>query len=574
MRDKGVIFMKIPRDEHPKPQFERKNWLNLNGEWDFEIDDARNGLYKGYQNCDAVLDSKIMVPFCPQSKLSGVEHTDFIRAVWYKRMVNLSSENLLGRIFLHFGAVDYETTVFVNGQKAGFHRGGYVSFKFDITDLCKEGENVITVYAEDDERSVHIPKGKQSERHESYLCFYTRTTGIWQTVWLEFTPKEYIESVKYYPNIEDATITIFAKVCGNGVFEAKTYYEGRETGSASATVSHGNCILTIPLTEKHLWEIRNGRLYDLELRFNDDNVKSYFGLREIAVDGHKVLINGKSVFQRLILDQGFYPDGIYTAPTDEALKKDIILSLNAGFDGARLHEKIFEERFLYYCDKLGYIVWGEYPDWGTDTSDTQIINKAEEWTQEINRDFNHPSIIGWCPHNERWNIAYRHTVRTIYELTKVLDSTRPCLDSSGGVHDVTDVFDEHNYDQNVETFKKRYDDSLTDHTIIKDNIDKSLCWDGKQPFFISEYGGIKWPGNSKEGWGYGGAPKSNDEFFERFKGLTDVLLDNPKIMGLCYTQLTDVEQEQNGVYFYDRTEKFDVSKFYKVLQRKAKIEEE
>ncbi len=565
--------MSIPRSEHPKPQFERQDWINLNGEWEFEIDDARNGKFKGYESPEYTLASKIVVPFCPQSKLSGVEHTDFIRGVWYKRSINIPAEKLNGRVFLHFGAVDYETTVFVNGKKAGFHRGGYVSFKFDITDLCKEGENIVTVYAEDDETNVSIPKGKQSTRHESYLCFYTRTTGIWQTVWLEFTPKDYIKEVKYYTNIEDATVTITAQLCGKGEFSAVASFEGREMGSAKATVSHGHCTVTIPLKEKYLWEIRQGRLYDLELTFGEDKVKSYFGLREVVVDGHKVLINGKSVFQRLILDQGFYPDGIYTAPSDDALKNDIILSLNAGFDGARLHEKIFEERFLYHCDKLGYIVWGEFPDWGTDASDTQIIYKAAEWTEEINRDFNHPAIIGWCPHNERWNMAYRSSVRNLYELTKVLDPTRPCLDSSGGVHDVTDIFDEHNYDQNVETFKKRYDDMLEDHTIIKDHIDKSLCWDGKQPFFMSEYGGIKWPGNSEEGWGYGGAPKTPEEFFARFKGLTDALLDNPKVMGLCYTQLTDVEQEQNGVYFYDRTLKFDVNEFYKVLQRRAKIEE-
>ena len=564
--------MNIPRTEHPKPQFERKNWINLNGEWQFEIDDARNGMFKGYESPEYTLSSKILVPFCPQSKLSGVEHTDFIRGVWYKRTVNITADQLKGRVFLHFGAVDYDTVVYVNGKKVGSHRGGYVSFKFDITEFCNMGENDVTVYAEDDEASADIPTGKQSTRYESYLCFYTRTTGIWQTVWLEFTPKDYIKSVKYYPNIEDVTLTIEADVCGKGRFMAKASYEGEDMGSASATVSHGHCTVTIPLKQKHLWEIRHGRLYDLTLTFGEDEVKSYFGLREVAVDGYKVLINGKSVFQRLILDQGFYPDGIYTAPSDEALKNDIVLSLNAGFDGARLHEKSVEER-LYYCDKLGYIVWGEFPDWGTDGANTRLVNKASEWTEEIIRDFNHPAIIGWCPHNERWYMHYKYSVTKLYELTKVLDPTRPCIDSSGGVHDVTDIFDEHNYDQNAESFKKRYDDMLEDHTIIKDHVDKSLCWDGKQPFFISEYGGIKWPGNSEAGWGYGGAPKDSEEFFARFKGLTDALLDNPRVMGFCYTQLTDVEQEQNGVYFYDRSKKLDVSKLYNVLQRRAKIEE-
>lgn len=278
-------------------------------------------------------------------------------AVWYHKTVELTEVEVKGRVLLHFGAVDYDTRVWINGTEVGRHKGGYTSFTFDITAYVQAGANDIAVYAEDDLRSGKQPHGKQSGLYYSHGCEYTRTTGIWQTVWLEFVPENYVKKARFFPNVEAGTITIEAVTVGDGSFCAEAFYEGRRCGQAETTTAGGNVVVTLPLSEVHLWEAGAGRLYDLTITFGKDTVHSYFGLRNVTISGEKVLINGKSVFQRLVLDQGFYPDGIYTASTDEALENDVKLSMAAGFNGARLHEKVFEPRFLYHCDRLGYLVW-------------------------------------------------------------------------------------------------------------------------------------------------------------------------------------------------------------------------
>ena len=292
------------------------------------------------------------------------------------------------------------------------------------------------------------------------------------------------------------------------------------------------------------------------------------------------MLNGKVVFQRTVLDQGFYPDGIYTAKTDAALENDIKISMAAGFNGARLHQKIFEPRFLYHCDKAGYMVWSEHGNWGMDYRDAvSCENFINEWVEAVERDFNHPAIIGWCPFNETWNYAEinlpHRIVETVYRLTKQLDPTRICIDTSGNYHcDGIEIYDVHDYEGDVEKFKENY--AHIAEGIVNDQVeraDKGRTQKYKgEAVFVSEYGGIGWcPENI--GWGYGNNPKTEEEFIARFKGLTDVLLDNPNILGLCYTQLYDVEQEQNGLYTYERKPKFDTNIFAKILKRKAKIEE-
>ncbi len=575
--------MSIPRAEYPRPQFVREGWMNLNGNWQFEIDNERSGEARGLQNEGVTLNGEITVPFCPESSLSGVELKDFMLGICYKRKFTLNT--LSGRTLLHFGAVDYVCKAYVNGKFVGSHKGGYVSFAFDITSALKIGENEITVFAEDDTRDLLIPTGKQSDRFGSHGCFYTRTTGIWQTVWLEFMPETYIEKVKYFPNITDCSITVEAEFKGCADLKCEVFYESNKVGAYAAENVGGRLMFNISLSEKHLWEVGNGRLYDVKFTYGEDKAESYFGLREVRLDGFKFLINGKSVFQRLVLDQGFYPDGIYTAPTDEDLKRDIKLSLDCGFNGARLHEKIFEERFLYHADRMGYIVWGEYPDWGIDASKKEsVYSVLPEWIEEVQRDFNHPAIVGWCPRNEVWE-QYRafpcpEALTAVYDVTKALDPTRPCIDTSGGYHVKTDIFDVHDYDQNPETFKEHYDKLMTEGTVYDwlsaGNVKHTYKGEA---VFVSEYGGIKWVnGQNRENdhqksWGYGDAPTSEEAFKYRFKGLTDALLDNDKMFGLCYTQLTDVEQEQNGLYTYDRKAKFDTKFFYEVMTRKAKIEE-
>ncbi len=561
----------IPRAEHPNPQFERKDWENLNGEWEFEIDRSVSGAERKIYNAEH-FSQKIVVPFCPESKLSGIGDTDFLNSVWYKRSIKIKDKSK--RIILHFGAVDYLTTVYLNGEVIGTHSGGYTPFSFDITEKAYIGENTLVVNAYDDVRGRRQPKGKQANLYYSSGCDYTRTTGIWQTVWLEYVPYEYIKSAKYYTDIENSSISIKAQTEGKGTVTAEAFYDGKSVGKASSSSNGGSVDLKIDLSELHLWEPGHGRLYGLKLTYGDDEVCSYFGMRSLRLDGMKFLINEKPVFQRLVLDQGYYMDGIYTAPTEDDLIKDIKLSLDMGFNGARLHQKVFEPRFLYHCDKLGYIVWGEYGNWGIDVSNTDSVAVfLREWQEAVLRDFNHPSIVGWCPFNETWDVCGRMQANDLleitYKTTKIMDETRPCIDTSGNYHVITDIFDVHDYDQKPEELKEHYaelPEKMFDYHAHRQTY-------RGEPTFVSEYGGIYWNDSDENaGWGYGNAPKTREEFIERYKGLTDALLDNEYMLGFCYTQLYDIEQEQNGLYTYDRRPKFDPEIIKKINERTAAIE--
>ena len=579
----------IPRSEHPKPQFRRDNWMNLNGTWAFQIDQGRSGEARKLYAADVQLEREITVPFCPESDLSGIGYKDFMYGVWYQKKVTLTDAQCAGKVFLHFGAVDYEAVVYINGKKAGGHKGGYVSFKVDVTEFVVPGENVITVNAIDDTRNPMYPSGKQSDYFYSNGCVYTRTTGIWQTVWLEFAPKAYISSVHYETNAQEGLLLLTAQVVGTGTFRGEAFYEGKPMGAVSMENACGEVKLALKVDEIHLWEPGFGRLYDLELTFGEDMVHSYFGLRSLQLDGVKFRINGKSVFQRLILDQGFYPDGIYTAPTDAALEQDIDMCMALGFNGARLHEKVFEERFLYHCDRKGYRVWGEYPNWGLNHADpVDMYAIMPEWLEELERDRNHPSIIGWCPFNETWDVnghpQYKVLVGGIYRITKAVDPSRPCIDTSGNFHEETDIFDFHDYDQDPVTFKANYDRLMTEGVLFDrlsaDDLNRNAArqFYTAGPVFCSEYGGIHWASEKSDesrmnSWGYGEDVEGMEGFKTRFKGLTDAQLDNDRMMGLCYTQLTAVEQEENGLYTYDRKLKFDAEWIRSVMSRKAAIED-
>lgn len=587
--------MNIPRAEHPNPQWERKTWKNLNGPWEFEFDFGCSAVERRLWEKKR-FDREILVPFCPESRLSGIGYTDFISGVAYRRNFELSQEELSGRVLLHFGAVDYEASVYVNGTLVGSHKGGYTSFCFDITKHVAPGPNTLFVAVKDDVRSGLQPKGKQAHLYASSGCDYTRTTGIWQTVWLEFVPERHIQSAKYYPDPANGKVTVTGLVQGQGTLQLTALWEDKPVGEAALSVEDGFFTAQLDLSETHLWEPGKGGLYTLLLSFGEDRVKSYFGLRTAKFQGRKFLLNGKSLFQRFVLDQGFYPDGIYTAPTEEDLVKDIQLSFAAGFNGARLHEKVFEARFLYHCDRLGYLVWGEYPNWGLDHAHPLSTETyLNQWSEAVERDFNHPAIIGWCPFNETW--GYREEreknalLTSLYKLTKRLDPTRPCIDSSGNYRILSEVYDIHDYDQDTQSFQARWD-GLTDRiretggVIPAEDPFFNSAPEGpsgrapffnqpydNQPIFVSEYGGIRWPDDTVEGWGYGNAPATPEEFFARYKGLTEALLNNPEIFGFCYTQLYDVEQEVNGLYTYGRAQKFDIILIRKINQQKAAIED-
>ncbi|MCM1188061.1 MAG: beta-galactosidase [bacterium] len=563
------------REEHPNPQFYREEWKNLNGIWDFEFDFGVSGKERGLYKREE-FDRRITVPFCPESKLSGIEYRDFMNCVWYRRSFEVPEAwRASGRIFLHFGAVDYRATVYINQKEAGTHIGGYTPFRFDITDALIDGVNCICVCAEDDNRRGWQPRGKQAEGFASSGCDYTRTTGIWQTVWLEHMPDSYIEGFRFYPDVRNGRLLFEVRTHGSEELAVTVSYQGRSMGQVLLSSDAETVRGEIKLSEKHLWEPGRGRLYDVELRYGEDKVRSYFGLREIKMDGFRFLLNGKSVFQRLVLDQGFFEDGIYTAPSEETLIRDIRLSLDAGFNGARLHQKVFEPLFLYHCDRMGYLVWGEFPSWGLDISRPEALpSYLSQWGEVLNRDFNHPSIIGWCPFNETWDYRgkrqWDELISTVYYMTKAADDTRPCIDTSGLYHVVTDIFDVHDYEQEPEIFAGRFR-KLAEGKIENFANDRQT-YNG-EPVFVSEYGGIRRAADREKGWGYGESPEDDEAFLKRYEGLTLALLENPYIFGFCYTQLYDIEQEVNGLYTYAREPKFEMARIRAVNERKAAIEE-
>lgn len=577
------------RPEYPRPQMVRDKWTNLNGTWEFEIDHGRSGKARGLPTA-VELKQSIVVPFCPESELSGIGYTDFMPAVWYLRSFEVPKCWQGQRILIHFGAVDYETEVWINGQSVGKHRGGYSSFSFDITSFLKDSEsNVVTVLAEDDVRTGLQPGGKQSSRYNSYGCYYTRTTGIWQTVWLEAVSHTYVGSFQIFPDPANQCVHMTVALLGD--FPKSTmslrvaaFYQGKQVGMQTAIVQSRDLRLTVSVDELHIWEPGEPRLYDLVLTLDNgkngevDRVQSYFGMRNVALGDQAVLINGKVVFQRLVLDQGFYPDSLYTAPSDEALRRDIELAMELGFNGARLHEKVFEPRYLYWADQLGFMVWGEHANWGLDiTNPVGLERFLPEWLEVLKRDFNHPSIIGWCPFNETWDREGEkqddEVLRIVYHTTKALDSTRPVKDTSGLYHVVTDIYSIHEYEQDPTRFSEKFD-AMKYGGSVYDKHTLRQQYQG-QPYHVAEFGGIWWDPEeaTQAGWGYGDRPKTEQEFLHRYESMITTLLSNPRISGFCYTQLYDVEQEVNGLLTYRRKSKFDTQLIRSINLQLAAIEQ-
>lgn len=565
----------IPRGEHPFPQLVREDWLCLNGRWDFEFDFECKGRESKLFLPDASFDKSIIVPFCPESELSGIGYTDFIKCVWYRKRVTVPESFEGKRVWLRFEACDYRTEVFVFGKSVGTHVGGYTPFEFDITDFIVDGEAVITVCAEDDVCSPVQASGKQCEKRDSYGCMYTRTTGIWQTVWLEARPPVYISDIHTVTALDgtvDVTLTV---ISGDGLpVTATAHLEGSEICRGSGSVCGGRAHIRLNIADPVLWDIGSPHLYGLTLIAGDDRVESYFGIREVAYSDHRFYINGKSVFQRLVLDQGFYPDGIYTARSDAELENDIKRSQAFGFNGARLHQKVFEPRFLYHCDRLGYIVWDEYPNWGLDSSSYGAYAVLPEWESVVLRDRSHPSVIGWCPFNECQANTLPELLKGLYAATKRLDRTRPVIESSGWLHieGCCDMPDWHDYEQNPDVIKANYE-SLKIGRAIKKAEGFPFDPPGSELCFVSEFGGTRLVYENDEGWGYGSLADT-EEFVQRVIALCSHFMENEKLCAFCYTQLTDVEQEQNGLYTYHRVPKFNPDRLKAVLDLPARCEQE
>ncbi len=578
----------IPRPEYPRPQFERSDWINLNGEWTYVFDFGKSGHQRGFTESKG-FDDKILVPFCPESSLSGVEHRDFIEMMWYHRKINVPGSWKDKKVLLHFGAVDYECEVFIDGKSAGIHYGGTSSFNFDITRLVRLGEEQeLVLYVKDELRSGDQPRGKQSRKYQSAGIMYTRTTGIWQTVWMEPVSVNGLLNCFVIPDLDQERFIFQPRFHGlesGQKLRISIMDNGKQVASKEIIAADG-ITCQVPLKKPKTWSPQDPFLYDVVFQVITaegtiaDEVKSYAGMRKVHVEGNKVYLNNNPIYLRLVLDQGFYPGGVWTAPNDADLKRDIELSMNAGFNGARLHQKVFEERFHYWADKLGYLTWGESSSFGMNVNgEVAARNFLSEWEEIVERDRNHPSIIIWTPFNETSartdGRQHDRLVTDVYDLTKNIDPTRPINDASGYVHVKTDIWSVHLYLQDPVKFKEALtptDEKGVFRSSAAAEVEPEYSG---QPYIVDEYGGLKWIVGkrfSEESWGYGEEVQTEEEFFKRLEALTDAILSFDHIVGYCYTQLTDVEQEQNGVYNYDRSEKFDSAKIYKIFSKTKKLE--
>ena len=615
----------VPRPEHPRPQLQRSAWLNLNGTWQFEIDRSDTGRERGL--LDAELASTITVPFAPETEASGIGDRDFLEAVWYRRTLTIPADWDGLRPILRFEAVDQDATVWANGVEVARHRGGFTPFSADLSQVpgVGAGSEVAVVVRARDPHDQPQARGKQSTWFRPTHANYHRTTGIWQTVWLEGVPADEIRSLRILPSLASTSFSIDVPLSrstpGTSLEVIASVPGGAEVARASVRADLDlapHLELAIPAEHVRVWGPGAPELYALQVRLLDgdsgvlDEVRSYAGLRSTSLNAHEYRLNGEKVFQRLVLDQGYWEDTFMTAPSDDAFAADIRLALEAGFNGARLHQKVFEQRMLFWADLHGYLTWGEFGDWGVSglgpLGDNQqpTASFIGQWVEAVARDINHPSIIGWCPLNETHQILHdRYTqldtvTQAMYDATKLADPSRPVLDASGYSHRVrgADVYDSHSYEQDPERFRaeqsglaegrpfaNRRDLAPDEHPFADGEF--SLPFAG-QPYFVSEYGGIWWNAqeareiaeaakagnNAAESWGYGQRITSEEELYERFEGLTRVLLEDPLMFGYCYTQLTDVFQEKNGVVDFERGRKLDLARLRAIQEQAAAYETE
>jgi beta-galactosidase/beta-glucuronidase len=600
-----VVGENVPRPEYPRPQFRRRAWINLNGEWSFAFDDMDAGLAGRWPDVtpqelrsdDSPFDRSIVVPFCYQAELSGIGETAFHDVVWYARTFEYTPAGE-ERLLLHFGAVDYRAAVWVNGVQVAFHEGGHTPFFADVTDALsgEGGENVVVVRAEDPSRDVTIPRGKQYWKEESEGIFYTRTTGIWQTVWLEPVNRRRIEKLRLTPDVDAASIDLDVEIVGvepGMSLRASITFEGEPVLEDTIGLWSSRVERSLPLLRRGaapetphlsewpgavLWSPEDPNLYDLRLELLGeagrvlDAVESYFGMRKIEVKDGKVLLNGRPLYQRLVLDQGYFPEGLLTAPTDDDLRRDVELAKEMGFNGARKHQKVEDPRWLYWADTLGLLVWGETAN-AYQYSPDYVRRMSAEWQEAVERDYNHPCIVAWVPMNESWGVpdlahdpGQTEHLLSLYHLTRSLDGTRPVVSNDGWEHALTDLCTIHDY-RDADALRTSY--GSREAAIHAKPARRTVYVAGHghrgEPILISEFGGIAFS-RDEAGWGYSMVFDA-EEFLERYESLIEALLQSEPVQGFCYTQLTDVEQEVNGLLTYDRKPKAPLEKIREITVR-------
>ncbi|MBR4061364.1 MAG: glycoside hydrolase family 2 [Lachnospiraceae bacterium] len=594
--------MKCYIKDYPRPQFVRKNWENLNGCWDFRFDDENVGEKENwYRKFES--DLQIQVPFTYETKLSGIRDESRHDRIWYHKQIVVDGSKLgKNNYVIHFEGADFITKLWVNGQFAGSHRGGYARFSFDITNLVQDGENELTVKVEDS-FDIQQPRGKQRWSDENFRCWYVQTTGIWKTVWTEYVPNINLDYVKMTPNIQDFCMELEVDVNapedfldGQLFFEATVWFEDKLINRTMTALTQKHVKQSIDMAMKgdiniqmaaKTWAPEHPYLYDVTFRILDNNkvldeVGSYCAMREIRIDGSQIMLNGQPLYQRLILDQGYWKDSHLTPPSEKALIEDIEKILAMGYNGLRKHQKTEDERFLYWCDVKGLLVWSEAAA-AYQFSDYAVNVFTSEWMEIVKQNYNHPCIITWTPFNESWGIEriktckeQQHFTEAIYYLTKSMDKMRPVIVNDGWEHTISDILTLHDYEKAGVVFKQRYSE-------YKDEILKSEVFfnrfyaafaDGYeykgQPIIISEFGGIAYD-NGDSGWGYGGKETSIENFIQRFDDITTAIKELPHVCGYCYTQVTDVQQEINGLMDIDRNFKVEPEIIKEINTRKNSV---
>jgi beta-galactosidase/beta-glucuronidase len=570
---------------YPRPQLERDHWTCLNGPWDFALDHDAAWLEPG----EVSWNRTITVPFAPETAASGIGETGFFRSCWYRRSFDVPQLSHGARLMLHLGAVDYNAKVWVGGHFVGKHDGGHMPFGFDITALVQGHDaQTIVVRAEDDPHDLTKPRGKQDWMLEPHSIWYHRTTGIWQTVWLEILPPNAITTVRWTPNLERWEIALEATIDGvrrsDLRLRVKLHVGDLVLADDTYLVVAGQVDRKIAFSDPGIDDYRNELLWspssptliqvELELwgRRGEriDAVRSYTALRSIGTQGDRFVFNNRPMQLRLVLDQGYWPESGLTAPSDDALRRDVELAKEMGFNGVRKHQKIEDPRYLYWADTLGLLVWEEMPSAYRFTKQS-VERVIAEWVEAVDRDYNHPCIVAWVPFNESWGVpdlpdspAQRHYVQALYHLTRTLDRTRPVIGNDGWESVATDIIGIHDYEDDPQIIAQRYaSDEVLGRLFTRERPGgRLLLLDGHehagQPIVLSEFGGIAFSDDADKTWGYSRSGTAA-EFAEKYTALLEVVRSLSLLAGFCYTQFADTSQESNGLLYADRTPKFPLA---------------
>src|SRR4051812_8270115 len=570
-------------DGYPRPQLRRRDWRSLDGRWSFALDPE--GTVR--RPADVVWTDEIAVPFAPETPASGIGEEGFFIACWYRRTFD-QAVRPGRRVVLWFEAVDHAAVVWVNGVRVGSHAGGYTRFGLDITEaLDPSGPQEVVVRAEDDPHDLAKPRGKQDWQSTPHAIWYPRTSGIWQTVWLEEVDETHLASLRWGANLERWELELHAEIRGPAAEGAELDVElaanGRVLARDRYRVVHGEVIRRIAFSDPGIDDFRNELVWrpmsptliaaTLVLRNPAgeviDEVESYTALRSVGVSGDRFMLNGRPFPLRLVLDQGYWPETGATPADDAALRRDLELAHALGFNGVRRHQTIAPERFLYHADRLGLLVWEEMPSAYRFTG-RSVRRLTREWAEIIERDISHPCIVAWVPFNESWGVPdlpllaeQRHYVQALYHLTRTLDRSRPVLGNDGWESIATDLIGIHDYDDDPDRVKARYSSSLgiADLLARERPAGRVLTVEGHphpmQPIVLSEFGGLALePGPAGANWGYS-LSGSAEELAERYDRLLAAVHASDLLAGFCYTQLTDTYQEVNGLLHADRTPKWD-----------------